>query len=100
VEARERGAEDKPKSRQWEKRNLLWEGEFEFFGYTGSPRAEAYPLLPPRARSGKAGIMYAGGRTSSLLGVSFIPNGNYRGGILPVQYFQAHTRKTPVACGT
>jgi hypothetical protein len=30
----ERGAEDKPKRGRWEKRNLLWEGEFKYFDHT------------------------------------------------------------------
>jgi len=32
----ESGAEDKPKRGLWERRNLKWESEFEYFDYTGS----------------------------------------------------------------
>ena len=31
----ESGAEDKPKRGPWERRNLKWKSEFEYFDYTG-----------------------------------------------------------------
>ena len=31
----ESGAEDKPKRGRWQRRNLLWADEFEYFDYTG-----------------------------------------------------------------
>ena len=31
----ETGAADKPKYSRWERRNLLWEGEFEYFDHSG-----------------------------------------------------------------
>jgi hypothetical protein len=30
----ESGAEDKPKRRRWERRDLQWEGKFEYFDHT------------------------------------------------------------------
>jgi sulfane dehydrogenase subunit SoxC len=40
----ESGAEDKPKRGRWQRRNLLWADEFEYFDYTGEAALQA-PVL-------------------------------------------------------